>query len=214
MFLNLNITTMKKFIMAAALLVGSFSCSFAQHEVGSWAVQPKAGINIANMTKSEGSAKVGFIAGAEVEYQATSLVSVSLGALYSQQGTKGSDDEMSEQIKMDYINIPVLANVYVAKGLAVKLGLQPGFKVSAKAKTTGEGVSATVDLEKVFEAAKVESYSIPSFCLSLPVGLSYEYKNVVLDARYNLGLTKALEVEKDKSRHNFFQLTLGYKFAL
>lgn len=200
--------------MVAAMLVGIFTSSFAQQAVGSWTLQPKAGMNIANMTKSDGNAKVGFVGGAEVEYQASSLVSVSLGALYSQQGTKGSGDGMNEQIKMDYINIPVLANVYVAKGLAVKLGLQPGFKMSAKAKTMGEGVSASVDLEKVLEAVEVESYSIPSFSLSLPVGLSYEYKNVVLDARYNLGLTKALQVNKDKSRHNFFQITLGYKFAL
>ena len=51
-----------------------------------------------------------------------------------------------------------------------------------------------------------------SFDLSIPVGLSYEYKNVCLDARYNYGLTN---FEKGYNQKNsVFQITLGYKFGL
>lgn len=47
---------------------------------------------------------------------------------------------------------------------------------------------------------------------SIPVGLSYEYNNFQLDARYNWGLTKAFE--NSKAKNSVFQITLGYKFDL
>ncbi|MBR4454439.1 MAG: outer membrane beta-barrel protein [Bacteroidales bacterium] len=51
-----------------------------------------------------------------------------------------------------------------------------------------------------------------SFDFSVPVGLSYEYKNFVLDGRYNIGVTKI--VDGDDSKNRVFQITLGYKFKL
>ena len=47
------------------------------------------------------------------------------------QGAKLTDDVTN---RLDYINVPIMANVYVVKGLAVKLGVQPGFNVSNKLK--------------------------------------------------------------------------------
>lgn len=47
--------------------------------------------------------------------------------------------------------------------------------------------------------------------LSIPIGLSYEFSNIVLDARYNLGLTKI--VEHVKAKNSVFMLTLGYKIS-
>jgi len=47
---------------------------------------------------------------------------------------------------------------------------------------------------------------------SIPVGLSYEYKNFVLDGRYNFGVTN---LAKDvTSKNSVFQFTLGYKFDI
>ena len=50
------------------------------------------------------------------------------------------------------------------------------------------------------------------FDLSIPVGVSYEFYNVTLDARYNWGLTKIMN-EGDAFYNRVFQLTLGYKFT-
>lgn len=49
---------------------------------------------------------------------------------------------------------------------------------------------------------------------SIPVGLSYEFPTVpiVIDARYNWGLTKV--VDGGDSKNSVFQFTLGYKFDL
>ena len=58
-----------------------------------------------------------------------------------------------------------------------------------------------------------EDYKISKFDLSIPVGISYEYNNIVLDARYNWGLIK-VENYGDPYYNRVFQLTLGYKFEL
>ncbi len=120
---------MKNIFLATALLLSSVA-TFAQHEVGSITIQPKVGVNIANITKNEGhDQRFGIAGGAEFEYQATDIFSVSAGALYSMQGAKNDNTT----VQFDYINVPILANVYVAKGLAIKAGVQPGFNIRHKA---------------------------------------------------------------------------------
>lgn len=205
---------MKKLCFVACLLMAATS-SFAQRNVGAITIQPKLGLNIASMSNAEGAdARFALAAGAEFEYQATSMVALTAGALYSQQGIKGSESGIGGTIKMDYINIPVLANVYVAKGFAVKLGLQPGILVNDKVKVTGSGVSAEVDLEKALHEGGLTEAKVNSFDLAMPVGASYEINNVVVDARYNLGLTKIISGVDETTKHQVFQLTVGYKFNL
>ena len=192
-------------IMAALML--SSVCAMAQHEVGSFTLQPKVGINFANMTNmNKPSMRVGLAAGLEAEYYASDIVSVSLGAIYSMQGCKAKNEYVKETLKLDYINVPILANVYVVPGLAVKLGIQPGFCINKKIDveiSTGEEASG-----------KLSKDDVKGFDLSIPVGISYEFANFQLDARYNFGLTKAINFEKDSPKNSVIQVTLGYKFQL
>ena len=181
---------------------------FAQQEVGTFTIQPKVGLNIANLAKTDGDPRFGVAVGAELEYQLTDIFSLSAGALYSMQGNKttgtalGSTATLTQ--KLDYVNIPVLANVYVVRGLAVKVGVQPAFKVSSK--LSG---SVTTPLGGGSDATDINANT---FDLSIPVGVSYELANFVLDARYNFGVTKIRE-NMDPT-NSVFQITLGYKFAL
>ena len=192
-------------IMAALML--SSVCAMAQHEVGSFTLQPKVGINFANMTNmNKPSMRVGLAAGLEAEYYASDIVSVSLGAIYSMQGCKAKNEYVKETLKLDYINVPILANVYVVPGLAVKLGIQPGFCINKK---------IDVEISTGQEASgKLSKDEVKGFDLSIPVGLSYEFANFQLDARYNFGLTKAINVEKNSPKNSVIQVTLGYKFQL
>ena len=187
---------MKKFLASALMLLAASTATFAQHAVGSFTLQPKVGLNIASLTKNDGGdPRYGVAAGAELEYQAGDIFSLSFGALYSQQGAKNGD----ATYKLDYVNVPIMANVYVAKGLAVKLGVQPGFNVNSEISGTYAGWKASSDVD-----AKSVDFSIP-------VGMSYELPTVplVIDARYNIGVTKM--AEGDESRNRTFQFTIGYK---
>ena len=183
---------------------------YAQHEVGSLTVQPKVGINIADyMTSNESDPRLGLVAGAEFEYQVTDIFSLSAGALYSMQGATASDSfegyKSDVTMKTDYINIPILANVYVYKGLAVKVGIQPAFNVKAGYKVTSQGTRISGSLSDL-------GVDVKSFDFGIPVGLSYEFNNIVIDARYNLGVVKI--VDNNDNKNSVFQFTVGYKFDL
>ena len=192
---------MKKLLLMAAVMLSSVG-AFAQHAVGSFTLQPKVGINITNTTNygNVAKARVDFAGGLEGEYQVSDIFSLSAGLMYSRQGYKAKDNVAGlsgKDWKPSYLNVPVLANVYVVPGLAVKLGVQPGFMV-----------------DKDKDGYKGE---VNTFDLSIPVGLSYEYNNFVLDGRYNWGVTKINKNSVkgfDDTRNSVFQITLGYKFSL
>ncbi len=194
---------MKKVLVVAALMFSSVA-TFAQHAVGSFNLQPKVGVSIANLTDNNSSdARVGLVAGVEGEYQASDIFSVSAGLLYSMQGAKFDAFGAKSTEKLDYINVPIMANVYVVKGLAVKLGVQPGFKVNDK-----------LDLRMPVLGGALVDLKAKSVDFSIPVGISYEYNNFQVDARYNWGLTKVFDVDKLDQKNSVFQITLGYKFDL
>lgn len=208
---------MKKLILSAAIMLASVG-AYAQHAVGSINLQPKIGMNVAMLTDADkADPRIGLAAGLEAEYQATDLLSISAGVMYSMQGNKYSKEVLGTKFtttnKFDYVNIPIMANVYVVPGLAVKLGIQPGFLVSDKATSKVDTGSDKVNklLNKNLPEGKLGA---KSFDFSIPVGISYEYANFQLDARYNFGVTKVFDVEGSKAKNSVFQITLGYKFAL
>lgn len=198
---------MKKLFLMALMAFIATTASFAQWSVGSITVQPKIGINGANITDADNSdSRIGLVLGGEFEYRVSPIFSLSAGALYSMQGCKGTaeDDDGNTgdvSLKLDYINVPILANVYVVKGLAIKLGIQPGFNVRHKATATVSGVNVTTNLP-----------GIKSVDFSIPIGVSYEFNRFVIDGRYNFGLTKL--IDDSDSKNSVFQFTFGYKFSL
>ena len=198
---------MKKLFLMALMAFIATTASFAQWSVGSITVQPKIGINGANITDADNSdSRIGLVLGGEFEYRVSPIFSLSAGALYSMQGCKGTaEDEDGNtgdvSLKLDYINVPILANVYVVKGLAIKLGIQPGFNVRHKATATVSGVNVTTNLP-----------GVKSVDFSIPIGVSYEFNRFVIDGRYNLGVTKL--IDGADSKHSVFQFTFGYKLSL
>lgn len=205
---------MKKIIASALMLIAASTATFAQHSEGTVTLQPKVGVNIASITENDGAdPRIGLAAGLELEYQATDIFSLSAGAIYSMQGAKAEAGGVTATTKLDYINIPIMANVYVAKGLAVKLGIQPGFNVNASTDIKFGSTNSKWDLKDY----------VNSFDFTIPVGISYEYSNFVLDARYNWGLTKVFDLSDNAKKfldgdidckNSVFAITVGYKFDL
>ena len=207
---------MKRLIFSVLFLV-SFITGFAQQEAGSLTIQPKVGINLANyrgddfIDKGESSdLRAGLAVGAELEYQFTHWLSASLAAMYSMQGAKvhvGATypvyiDKVT--FKTDYINFPVMANFYVTKNLALKLGLQPGFMIRDKYDIPGN--------EKLSGSFSRVDIQTNDFDLSIPMGFGLCFGRAVLDCRYNLGLTHVFK-ERD-IENSVFQFTFGYKIGL
>ena len=78
--------------------------------------------------------------------------------------------------------------------------------MSAKRKIDGIGDTPSEDIDY--------KDALESFDLSIPLGLSYETDNVVIDGRYNLGVTKINKEGDDSYKNSVIQFTIGYKFAL
>lgn len=204
---------MKKLMMVAVMAIFALTAN-AQNTLrdeGTFTLQPKVGLALGSFsgTYTSGSStdtkmRAGFLAGVEGEYYVNNWFSAAFGFTYAQQGWKISDSEGTSTTKLDYMNIPLVANFYVAKGLALKTGLQIGFLMNAK--------QGSVDIK---DGCKKVNFSIP-------IGISYEYADFVLDARYNIAVTKVNKGGDDwgiffldaSHRSDLIQITLGYKFEL
>ena len=213
-------------MMIAAMAVGCLTAS-AQNEVGQITLQPKVGINIANITGAktavtntsvnvDANYMVDFAAGAEAEYGLTEKISLAAGLIYSRQGCDFGEFNTTilgvksgwdkNQTKLAYLNIPIVANYYFAKGIAFKAGIQPGFLLSKKKKIDAYGSNLSFETEI--------KEDLESFDFSIPLGISYESDNVVIDGRYNLGVTKINKKGNESYKNSVIQFTIGYKFTL
>lgn len=196
---------MKKLFVIAALMVATLSANAQQ-----MFIKPMVGGTLATLTgDTEGNKmKLGLVAGAEFGYNINDMFAVTAGALVSLQGSKFDDNSYQKDIttNLTYLNIPILANVYIAPGLAIKAGVQPGFLLSRKTKLdelVGSGTWTSVEHTSTDGMKKVD--------FSIPLGLSYEISDFVIDARYNLGLTNINDTDSYKSKNGVIMLTVGYK---
>ena len=200
---------MKKLIFTLAMTLTSVAV-IAQNGAGTFSLQPRVGMNISTLTDAD-KAIVDLCFGVEAEYMLARRLSLAGGLMFSNQGAKYNGNP-HYTADLDYINVPIVANFYVVPGLAIKAGVQPGFKIKAKAKMD----DGTIDLQERYHSVSTlvgEDLVIRTFDLAIPVGASYEYKNITLDARYNWGLVRVTNIGSI-FYNRVFELTLGYKFAL
>lgn len=195
---------MKKLILLAIVAMMTTMSVNAQNTF----VKPMVGATFSKISGIDDTKfKVGAVGGMEVGYYVSEPFALTAGLLVSLQGSNYKDNEYEKDMKttLTYLNVPLLANYYVAPGFAIKAGIQPGFLLGRKTKGTEKVEGAWEDYEYT------DTDGMKKLDLSIPIGLSYEFSNIVLDARYNLGLTKI--VEHVKAKNSVFMLTLGYKIS-
>ena len=137
------------------------------------------------------------------------------------------------RVNFGFLNVPVKCNVYLTDNFALKAGVQLGFMLSAKFKynvvsglydklNPGNIIYYDADGNPAQEGSNVylaeeidvkDSYK--HFDISIPVGFSYEYENVIVEAQYRIGLSKLnLDGYADKLRSSVFSVTVGYRLGL
>lgn len=168
----------------------------------------KGALNITSLTGNyyEDNAKssIGFQVGAFAEIKIIEKLAIQPELLYSAQGAKfngfGGNDY---DVKLNYLNIPVLAKYYITKEFTVEAGPQIGFLLSAKE----EGEDAK-DFYK-------------SVDLGFNLGAGYNFtENLSAGIRYTIGLSNVYDKEYDNFedyydysiRNSVLALSLGYKF--
>jgi hypothetical protein len=199
---------MKKLFMIA---VAAFMVTMGANAQNMF-IKPMVGGTLATFTgDAEGTKmKLGLVAGAEFGYHVAEPFAITAGALVTMKGSAFKDNAYTKDMKttLTYIDVPIMANYYILPGLAVKAGVQPGFLLSRKTKWSENVLGAWSDYDTTDKSGmkKVE--------FSIPLGLSYEISDFVIDARYNIGLTNINDTDHYKSKNAVIMLTLGYKIPL
>lgn len=207
-----------------AMVVGAF----AQKEIGTFTVYPRLGVNMYKLSGApistsvsnevDADYKAGFIAGAEMQYQCSSSFAVSAGVMYSSQGAKWELGDMSYKNTLHYVNVPVMAVGFLGNsGVSLKVGVQVGFLASARYETEGFDITKdedgnTINAEYYSESGSANG-AFDKVDFSIPVGVSYEYRNIALDLRYSFGINK-IDKYIDSGRNRGFFLSLGYGLDL
>lgn len=220
---------MKKIVMAVLFVAFGTTAAMAQSSAGDVYLKPLIGGTLSTITKTDDTKmKLGLVGGAELGYQVTDQFAVTAGALVSMQGTGAKDNEDVKDVSMalTYLNVPVLLNYSIVPGLTIKAGIQPGFLLTAKSKYT---INALAENEKDLKSDTDVKDLMEKFDLSIPVGIAYEFDDFVIDARYNIGLSKIVKttgpvidpdgtsisaIGSSSARNSVFMLTFGYKVPL
>jgi long-subunit fatty acid transport protein len=177
----------------------------------------KTGLNISNITGDiEGSSsKAGIFLGGVAEIKISDKFSFQPELLYSSVGNKNvvydydyEGDKLEGKINLSYLNIPLMAKLYVADKFSLEAGPQLGFLLSAKAKGTytyeGDSESGTEDIK--------DGYNGVDFGFNF--GTSYDFTdNISAGVRYTVGLSNILKDSGDfKQQNSNIAFALAYRF--
>jgi hypothetical protein len=165
----------------------------------------KGGLNLANINgdyTEDLKTRTSFHVGGLAEILVLDQLYFQPELLYSAQGAKG--DNMDATIKMDYIQVPIMAKYFLIDNLSMELGPQLSFLVNSDFEFDGDP-SVSIDSKDIYK--KMD--------FGLNFGLSYKLNKIFFSGRYNLGLTQILEGDlgDEVIQHNRgFQFSVGYLF--
>ncbi len=208
----------------------------AQKGVGEWSFIPRVGVNLSNLgglndktsgiqtNKHNSAFKHDFMLGAESEYQILKPLGLSIGAFYSRQGCHWAPYETllsptkaeaydEERIKLQYVNIPFTANYYITDFLAVRAGLQCGLYIDGSWTYTHSDVVIDAIGAKTYgdrQERKETLVDMNKAVWSIPVAVSLEYENVLLDMRYNIPISKFSNT-MSRGSNQVFTFNVGYR---
>lgn len=171
---------------------------------------PMVGVNLStiggdDVSDGEVSSKLGFLFGAFAQFDVSPRVAIQPQLLYTMKGTQDADDS-DFKLKIDYIQIPVLAQIRFGGGSNVTpyliLGPSLAFKVSCKFTDGSTDVDCEDDL---LEVSSTDFGAIGG--LGLEIG-----NNVTVAARYDYSFSK-LASDFD-ARNRAITFTIGYGVRL
>ena len=227
-FLQLILFIMKKTVIALMCMILTTGAAMAQK---TFTLGPKVGVDYTHFWGKETlhGGQLNYQAGLFMEYRFNNKFSIAPEIVFAAQGGKndgfvgfdpehpytpygtpyGEDFVDADYIyNMNYINIPVMLKYYVTSKLSIDFGPQLGFNVYHKCtiKGTNTDYKETVSLK---DSAK-------SVDFGLGLGVTYNItENVLVQARYTLGLTDAIENKVEwgeKGKNGNAQIAIGFRF--
>jgi opacity protein-like surface antigen len=206
---------MKKIILTVAVV---FAIGFTHAQKTQFGA--KVALNVATLTGDveNPSSLIGFQVGGFAEFKISDKFSIQPELMYSTQGGKDSYSEtgsgysisFESDVKLSYLNIPLMAKYYATPKFSIEFGPQVGFLLSAKSDWS---VSGTDGSESGSEDIKD---SVESVDFGLNLGAGYDFtEKLSAGLRYNFGLSNIAKTEDGDNieiKNGVFSLSVGYKF--
>ncbi len=175
----------------------------------------KAGLNLANIVgdNTDGDMRYSFHFGGIAEIPLSQDFVFGPEVLYSSQGIKNEFSEGSltskSELKLNYIQIPLMFKYFIADGFSLDFGPQVGFLNSAKhyfdVSDDGFSSSGSDNVKKFYSG----------FDFGINGGLGYRLENgLFFQGRYNIGLANILDADSDgfKAQNSVLQFSAGFMF--
>lgn len=156
----------------------------------------KGGVNFANLAGDSqgGSYKLGFNTGVFALIKLSDNFAFMQELVYSVQGAQ-INSPTAVKIDFNYINLPLLANIYASQILFFQLGPQIGWLASASISDNASNVSI---------------YNTRSpLDLSIALGAGMDFEKLLFNARYNLGLTSTSTSGAGNYPNSVFQASVN-----
>lgn len=210
MISNFKTKNMKKVLLSVIAMVAFTISVSAQTTFG-----VKAGVNLATLggDVEDADGITSFHIGGVAEIGISEKFSFQPELLFSAQGASfedsGEDYAYEENLKLNYINIPLMAKLYLTEGFSVEAGPQIGLLLSANV----EGEDTFMDETESFDEDVKDSFKGIDFGFNLGLGYKLE-GGLNFGARYNLGLSDINSEDDDdyKITNGVFQISVGYFF--
>ena len=186
----------------------------------------RGGVSIAEISIDEEGesinfdSRTGFVGGGFANFQLGETFFVQPELLYAQKGAKDAlDSSVDATIKLDYLSIPVLFGAAFGIGDGgvtprIFAGPEVSFELSCKVSAEVEGISASADCsENELQTKSVDFGLVFGAGVGIPVG-SFE---IVLDGRYDLGLTDIEDSDSEfdtSAKNRAWQFTAGVGFPV
>ena len=189
-------------------------------EVGATYIKPLIGATFSRPLADDTngiSGKWGLTVGGELMRRTSKYVGFSLGAIYSQQGyeVKGTT---GTKMNINYLNFPLLMNVYLADEICLKGGVQLGVLLNAEASAKADNpLGSYVDID-MSSAHRSTDWSLPvAVCITTEIGVEFEFRYAygISSFEKNRITFQGQTINNDDPAHNsVFSLTVGYRFKL
>ncbi|WP_100615889.1 porin family protein [Confluentibacter citreus] len=185
---------MKKLLLSAVIAV------LAMNNVNAQEVKfgAKAGVNFASLSGDDVEdldGRTSFHIGGVANIAISEKFAIQPELVYSSQGFTVSESGVDVTGKLDYINLPILADFSVAEGFSIQAGPQIGFNITDKVEAEGES----------------ESLDAESIDLGAAFGVQYKMETgLFFQARYVLGFSEI--IEDVDAKNNVLSLSVGYFF--
>ena len=201
-------------LLVLAFIAGSISPATGQVAVGA-----RGGVNFSNLNVTENGeapeipyeSRTGLLLGATLGVNVTPWLALQLGGQYSQAGTSQDDGDVSGQLRLSYLDVPLVAKVYIpTKGSPVMPYLYAGgfvgFEVDCSLRLEG-----TVTVELDCETAGLEQETNYGAVFGGGTDVRVGPGALTLDVEYALGLRNIADDPDVEAHSRVFSIAVGFK---